>query len=91
MGNAWCKLWNFFLSAFTDVVDGVGYALAKAGEIAGDVLTNVAAGVGNAVGSIFGGGNLLVWVVLGVGAYFFLKDDNNASNRPYDRGGDRLA
>lgn len=76
MRKAWCSLWSAFLSAFTDATESVAYALAKAGEVAGDVLTSVASGVGNAVSSIFGGGNFLVWLAVGVGAYFLLTNDN---------------
>lgn len=81
MRNLWCKLWSWFMNIIDDIGDAVAHALKKAGTVAADLLTTIASGVGNAVGSIFGGSNFLVWLGVGVFAYFVLtkEDTKNVS------------
>lgn len=88
MRKLWCKLWTWFLNTVDDLGDTVAHTLQKAGTVAADLLTTVAEGVGNAVGSIFGGSNLVVWIGVGIFAYFMLKDDKQEVQdyRTYDGG-----
>lgn len=77
-----CKIWNFFLNIFTDTLNAIAFALTTVGEVLGDVLTSVGDGLGNFVGGVFGGGNLLVWVGVGVFAYFLLTKQDDANQSP---------
>jgi hypothetical protein len=87
MRNLWCKLWSWFLNTLNDVGDAVAHTLQKAGTVAADLLTTVASGVGNAVGSIFGGGNFLVWAGIGLLAYFVLTKQDDEDKAPSIIGG----
>lgn len=76
----WCKLWRFLLNTFTDVVDAVAYALTTLGDVAVELLTDLGDGLGSAIGSIFGGSNLVIWLGVGVFAYMLLtKEDSNGN------------
>lgn len=76
-----CKIWNFLLMMFKDTLDAVAYALKTVGEVLVDVAKGVGEAVGSVVSSVFGGSNLLTWAVLGVGAYFlFFKREDGKSN-----------
>lgn len=72
MTNLWCKIWNFFLNMFTDAIKLVAYALTTVGEILCKVLTDVGSAVGDVVESVFGGSNVLSWLVIGGLAYFLI-------------------
>lgn len=77
-----CKIWNFLLNLFTDVLDAVAYALKTVGEVLVAVAKGVGEAVGSAVDSIFGGSNLFVWAGAAIAAYFlfFKQDENGNSN-----------
>lgn len=73
MRKTLCKIWNFILNLFTDVVDAVAYGLKTFGEVLVPVLGALGQVVGDTIGSIFGGSNLLVWGVAGFFLLSFLK------------------
>lgn len=77
-----CKIWNFILNIFTDTLNAVAFALKTVGEVLGDVLTSVGDGLGNFVGGVFGGGNLLVWAGVGIFAYFLLTKQDDSDKAP---------
>lgn len=87
MRSLWCKLWNFILNTFTDVVSGVAYALKTVGTVAASILTDVAGAVGSAIGSIFGGSNFFVWLAVGIGGYLLLTKQDDADKNPSIIGG----
>lgn len=82
MRKIWCKLWNVILNVFSDVVSAVAYALKTVGTVAVEVLGAAADAVGGAIGSIFGGFNLLVWAGVGVFAYFLLTKQSDNDKAP---------
>lgn len=83
MGSLWCKIWTWLLNTVQSAVDTIAYALDTIGTVAVDLLSDLATAVGGAVGDIFGGGNLLIWLGVGVFAYMLLTKqsdkDKNAS------------
>lgn len=83
MGSLWCKIWTWLLNTIHDAVDAIAYALDTIGTVAIDLLSDLATAVGGAVSDIFGGGNLLIWLGVGVFAYMLLTKqsdkDKNAS------------
>lgn len=81
MRKIWCKLWNLILNTFSDVVNAVAYALKTVGEVAVEVLGAAADAVGGAIGSIFGGSNLLVWAGVGIFAYMLLTKKDESGSR----------
>lgn len=82
MRNLWCKLWNVFLNAFTDAVKAVAYALDTVGTVAVELLSSAADAVGGAIGSIFGGGNFLIWAGVGLFAYLLLTNQDEEDKSP---------
>lgn len=64
-----CKIWQFFLNVFTDIVNAVAQALAVIGTAVVDVLSQAAEAVGKALGI---NGSTVMWIALGLGAYFLL-------------------
>lgn len=76
MGKVFCKIWSFFLNLFRDAMDAIAYALDTIGTVALELLDGVGEVIGNVVGNIFGGSNFMIWLAVGVGAYFLLKNDN---------------
>lgn len=80
MRSALCKIWNFVLSLFTDVVDAIAYGIKTFGEVLVPVLGALGQVVGDTIGSVFGGSNLLVWGAAGVFLLLFLKQKNGSSN-----------
>lgn len=78
MGNAICKLWTFLLNLIQKAVEAIAYALKTIGEVVIPLLGQLADAVGGAIGSIFGGGNLLVWLGVGVFAYFLLTKEDDS-------------
>lgn len=81
MRKAWCKLWNLILNTFSDAVSAVAYALKTVGDVVVEILGAAAEAVGSAVGSIFGGSNLLVWIGVGVFAYMLLTKKDESGSR----------
>lgn len=82
MRSALCKIWNFVLSLFTDVVDAVAYGIKTFGEVLVPVLGALGQVVGDTIGSVFGGSNLLIWGAAGVFLLFFLKQKDGGSDVP---------
>lgn len=80
MRSALCKIWNFVLSLFTDVVDAIAYGIKTFGEVLVPVLGALGQVIGDTIGSVFGGSNLLVWGTAGVFLLLFLKQKNGSSN-----------
>lgn len=80
MRSALCKIWNFVLSLFTDVVDAVAYGIKTFGEVLVPVLGALGQVIGDTIGSVFGGSNLLVWGAAGVFLLLFLKQKSGSSN-----------
>lgn len=74
--NILCKIFNFILNIFEQVLSVVVAALTMLGEAVVDVLTDVADAVGGALG--LSGGSVL-WLALGGIALYFLmkKEDEN--------------
>lgn len=85
MRNLWCKIWSWLLNTFSDALTAVSHALKTVGDVAVDLLTDVASGVGDAIGSIFGGSNFLIWAGVGVFAYFLLTKESEDGRTIVDR------
>lgn len=85
MRGALCKIWNFFLNLFNDVLDSVAYALTTVGEVLLKLAKGVGEVVGDAIGSAFGGSNLLVWAGVGAIAYFLFFKQDEEGNSNYTR------
>lgn len=79
LSSAICKLFRFISNLFGVVVETVATALKTVGAAAVDVLTELAQGVGDALGI---SGTSVLWIV-GGGALLYLlfsgKDSNNNS------------
>lgn len=81
MRSLWCKLWNWILNTVSSAVETIAHVLKTVGDVAVELLTDVAGAVGGAIGSIFGGSNFLVWAGVGVFAYFLLtKEDSKGDS-----------
>lgn len=80
VSGALCKLFRFVLNVFTQVVDVVASAVKVIGGAAVDVLTDLLSSVGNMLGI---DGSTLMWIALGVGAYFLFSgsDDDSPSTK----------
>lgn len=70
--NILCKVFQFFLNIFEQVLNVVVSALTMLGTAVVDVLSGIASAVGSALG--LSGGTLL-WLALGFGAWYFLSSD----------------
>lgn len=80
MSNLWCKLWNFILNTFTSAIELVGTLLETVGTVLVDVLGSVAGSLGDALGI---SGSTVMWIGLGVLAYFiFTSEDKDSSSSP---------
>lgn len=75
MRSILCKIWNFVLQMFQDSVEAVAVGLQTLGEVLVPVLGALGQVVGDTIGSIFGGSNLLVWAGVGIFAYFIITRD----------------
>lgn len=73
-----CKVWQFFLNVFTNIVNAVAQALTVIGTAVVDVLSQVAEAVGDALGI---NGSTVMWIALGLGVYFLFgrSDDERPS------------
>lgn len=69
-----CKIWQFLLNVFTDIVNAVAQALATIGTAVVDVLSQVAEAVGDALGI---NGSTVLWIGLALGAYFLFGRDGD--------------
>lgn len=77
--NILCKIFQFVLNIFEQVLNVVVTALAMLGTAVVDVLSNLAGAVGDALG--LSGGSVL-WLALGgLALWFFLKDDEKEAPR----------
>lgn len=74
MRGLFCKIWQFLLNVFTDIVNAVAQALATIGTAVVDVLSQVADAVGDALGI---SGSTFLWIALGLGAYFLFGGDDD--------------
>lgn len=84
--NLICKLFNFLLALFINVVEGVAYALKTVGEVALDLLSSALDGIGDIIG--IGGGTI---ALLGAGLLFFflLRKERDHEQRDSQRIGDQ--
>lgn len=89
MRSVLCKIWNFILNRFSDVLEASAYGLKTIGEVAVPILGALGEVVGDTVGSIFGGSNLLIWLV---GGYFLLSylGKEREDNQPITTTGAKL-
>lgn len=71
-----CKIWQFFLNVFTDIVNAIAQALAVIGTAVVDVLSQVAEAVGKTLGI---NGSTVMWIALGLGAYFLFGSSDDES------------
>lgn len=81
MRSTLCKIWNFVLMMFQDAVEAVAVGLKTLGEVLVPILGALGQVVGDTIGSVFGGSNLLVWAGVGIFAYFLItrkKDDTHS-------------
>lgn len=85
MRKIWCKIWTWLLNTVNDAVSTIAHALKTVGDVAVDLLTDVAAGIGGAISSIFGGSNFLIWAGVGVFAYFLLTKESEDGRTIVDR------
>lgn len=79
-----CKIWNFLLNIFTDLVSAVASAIAVVGTAIVDVLSEVASAVGDALGL---SGSTVVWLGVGIFAYWFIskkKDEPTTNSKKSD-------
>lgn len=81
MSKLWCKLWNFVLNTFTSAIELVGTLLETVGTVLVDVLGAVTDSLGKALGI---SGSTVLWIGLGVLAYFIFTGDDkdNAAAKP---------
>lgn len=88
--SLWCKIWNWFLNLFGDVVQAVADAITvlgdaimpvmeKLGAVAGDVISSVGSGIGNFFGSVLSSPMVLIGIV----AYFVLKSDKTKDDNSH--------
>lgn len=82
MRKIWCRLWNTFLNVFQDATNAVATSLETVGTVAVKVLGAVGEVVGDTIGSVFGGSNLLVWCIVGfIGYKLLTKQDDPSKQR----------
>lgn len=75
MRNALCKIWNFILNRFSDVVEALAYGLKTIGEVVVPILGAIGKVIADTAGSLFSGP---VLVLLLVGGYFFTSYLSNS-------------
>lgn len=81
MSSILCKIWRFFSDLLSQVVEFVANALTTIGTAIVDVLGDLLKEVGTTLGEVFGA-SPLVWLALGVGAFFlFGKDDDDGNGQ----------
>lgn len=80
MGSLWCKLWNFFLQMFTNVVNAIAYAIKTVGTVAIELASDLIKTASSAIGGLLGSPVSLL--LLGVGAYFlFARKEDDPRDR----------
>lgn len=77
-----CKIWNFLSNVLGKIVDFILNVVKKIVDFVVDVIESVIESVGDA---LFGGGNFLLYLGLGVLAYFVLTSDKNDSEENSSR------
>lgn len=77
MGDLLCKLWNFVLEIFGQVVDFVASALTIVGTAVVDVLGELLQSAGGALSELFSASPVFTLGLLALGAWWLLggKDD----------------
>lgn len=80
MGDLLCKLWNFVLEIFGQVVDFVASALTTVGTAIVDVLGELLQSAGGALSDLFSASPVFTLGLLALGAWWLLggKDDEPA-------------
>lgn len=83
MTKLWCKLWNFFLRVFNQVVEAAATMLKTIGRAVVDVLADALDAVGDAVDSIFDGSTTGKFLLLAGGAalLYFLFGSSKDEDR----------
>lgn len=84
MTKLWCKLWNFFLRVFNQLVETAATMLKTIGRAVVDVLADALDAVGDAVDSIFDGSTTGKIILLAGGAallyFLFGSKEEKGSN-----------
>lgn len=82
MGDLLCKLWNFVLEIFGQVVDFVSSALTTVGTAIVDVLGELLQSAGGALSDLFSASPVFTLGLLALGAWWLLggKDDESAQS-----------
>lgn len=83
MRSILCKIWNLVLMMFQDSVDAIAVGLKTLGEVLVPILGALGQVIGDTIGSVFGGSNLLVWAGVGIFAYFVLTKEQD--DKPSER------
>jgi len=76
MGDLLCKLFNFVLGIFNRLVDVVATVITTIGNATVEVLSDLAVGVGEGIGAIFGS-NPLLFGALALGGLWLLFGDSS--------------
>lgn len=79
MGDLLCKLWNFILEIFGQVVDFVASALTTVGTAIVDVLGELLQSAGGALSDLFSASPVFTLGLLALGAWWLFggKDDES--------------
>jgi hypothetical protein len=72
MGDLLCKLWNFVLEIFGQVVDFVAQALTTVGTAIVDVLGELLTSAGSALSDIFSANPIFTIGLVGLGLWWLL-------------------
>lgn len=84
MSSVLCKIWRFFSNILSAIVSFTAESLKTIGSAAVDVLSDLFKEAGKALGGVFSS-SPLVWLALGVGAFFLLgKDKDDDYGGKYD-------
>lgn len=82
MRNALCKIWNFILNRFSDMLDLLAYGLKTIGEVVVPILGAIGKVIGDVAGSIFSGSNLILLLVGGYFLFSYLSNSSEDKHRP---------
>jgi len=90
MNKLLCKMFNFVLGIFTKLVDVVATVITTLGNATVDVLTDLASGVGEGIGKIFGSNPLLFFGLLAGGAYLLFGGAGEKNETIYVKGAENV-